>query len=229
MKAEKMIRAIGNVDDRYLLEAQERPAKRSPWKTVALAAACFVVIGAVCLGVFALPNLFTAKNAATADAVSAAQPVAAAEEANGAEIVYDETLDGTNYGEPPMMTEGANNAGAEKSAEPRSSSAAASLSELSATEQGADATSGAIDVPTENDVPPGESVATLEKIEKIGEHQWRLSLSDSQGEPYGLEVSDEIFAMPPTSLEEGATLVILYGEGYEPVQILYYGVAYYGE
>ena len=35
--------------------------------------------------------------------------------------------------------------------------------------------------------------------------------------------------MPPEQLEEGTSLLILHGEGYEPVQILYAGVAYYGE
>ena len=230
MKAEKIIRAIGSVDDRYLLEAAETPSKKASWKIAVMAAACFVLIGGICLGVFALPGVFSEKSAPMTDAVSAAPPMDG-EAFFEAGNVYDNETNGVEDTEQiPMPTEGAEAPTQNERIDQNSSVPAASLSELSATEKGEDGISSEAEASAASDVPPGESIATLEKIEKIGETTWHLSLINQGNEqPFELEVETELFAMPPEQLEEGTSLVILHGEGYEPVQILYAGVAYYGE
>ena len=63
MKAEKMIRAIGEIDDRYLLEAAETPSKKSSWKVAAVAAACFVAVISIGYGAVSLSGMFSAKSA----------------------------------------------------------------------------------------------------------------------------------------------------------------------
>ena len=209
MKAEKIIRAIGSVDDRYLLEAAEAPSKKSSWKIAALAAACFVLIGGICLGVFALPGVFSEKSAPMTDAVSAAPPMDG-EAFFEAGNVYEDATNGVEETDQiPMPTEGAEAPTQNERIDQNSSVPAASLSELSATEKGADEM-------------PGMQIASLEAIEEIGGDRWRLSLRDRWDEPFGLEVDAKIFSMPPSELKEGALLEIRYGEEYAPVQILYY-------
>ena len=66
------------------------------------------------------------------------------------------------------------------------------------------------------------SVMKLKSAEKADETRWKLILYDAQGELFEFEMERTAFAMPPEKLQAGVMLEIRYGEGYEPVEILYY-------
>ena len=50
----------------------------------------------------------------------------------------------------------------------------------------------------------------------------RISIDNAREAGFEFEMERTAFAMPPEELQTGVMLEIRYGEGYEPVEILYY-------
>jgi len=220
LKAEKMIRAIGEIDDRYLLEAAETPSKKSSWKVAAVAAACFVAVISFGYGAVSLSGMFSAKSAGPG--LAAANSAAMSEYATAKEDIFE--AGGANVNgsvsdeeEADMLPAAAENEGYpeiavqdEISEAPIANEPAASPSALSSAET---QTSAEL---------PGMSVMKLKSAEKADETRWKLILYDAQGELFEFEMERTAFAMPPEELQAGVMLEIRYGEGYEPVEILYH-------
>ena len=216
-----MIRAIGEIDDRYLLEAAETPSKKSSWKVAAVAAACFVAVISIGYGAVSLSGMFSAKSAgpglAAANSAAMSEYATAKEdtfEAGGANVngsVSDEE-------EADMLPAASENEGYPEIAVRDEISEAPIANEPAASPSAP----SSVETQTSAELPPGMSVMKLKSAEKADETRWKLILYDAQGELFEFEMERTAFAMPPEKLQAGVMLEIRYGEGYEPVEILYY-------